>query len=760
MRNISSFLLALALLSGLAAAQAELPIDQLFLYKNGMAYVVRNGQISQPITLSFHRDDLNDILKNLIAWNPQTGVPYPLGYSTAIPGDRLLQRFPFDLRGGGLAAFLYQMKGAELQISLGNRNVTGKLLGVEAADRGGRPQEQFTDNRVTLLAGDGQMRNFWLSEVDVLRFQDSQLNQQMQDYLQIVRETSGQTGADVTIQPTPGSGPIRVAYVQQFPVWKTSYRLELGQTDRLQGWVQIDNPTGEAWQDVELTLVSGSPVSFVMDLYPPLYASRQRVPVPNRQVVGPVAYEGAVQTGRTPTEPNTIYGTIRDESGVELPGVSVEASSTRGGVDREASTDFSGYYQVASLEPGTYQLQFSLPGFSIVRQRASLPPGGKVRVDAVLPLGTVSEVVELESVGKSSLGRFAAEESMAMAAPAAPPPPAPRLQLAEAESAQVEDYFEYRFPFPVTLQHRDSALLPFLSREIEAETVSVFNSANHATHPYNSVRLENSSGVPLEPGPVTVFQEGRYAGEAVLEYLNRGAQGLISYGLDYETAIASRSSMRPEEVVRLIIQSGVARFFKESLKTTDYQLKSSAQRPKSIIIEHPLDPSLTLKSPDPKETTPSFYRFQVELQPNQEIQFPVQEIVSSQSSLALRRLDRREFLVYFSNLNLPADLKAKLEEIVQATTELNQLQQERNGLQRRYDLVSTDQTRIRENLSALGKTSGEKQLTDRYIRQLQAQEDELDRLKQQREELQGRIQEKEAELDRLLARLSFEGDLK
>ncbi len=111
MKTCVCLLLTFSLVTVLGA-QPALPIDELYLYKNGMAYVVRNGEITEPLTLSFHRDDFNDVLKNLIAFNPRTGVPYPLGYTTAIPGRRLLERFPFDLRLGGIAYFLERMKGA------------------------------------------------------------------------------------------------------------------------------------------------------------------------------------------------------------------------------------------------------------------------------------------------------------------------------------------------------------------------------------------------------------------------------------------------------------------------------------------------------------------------------------------------------------------------------------------------------------------------------------------------------------------------
>ena len=44
-----------------------------------------------------------------------------------------------------------------------------------------------------------------------------------------------------------------------------------------------------------------------------------------------------------------------------------------------------------------------------------------------------------------------------------------------AEATQFEDCFEYKFPFPVQLASRQSALLPFLQKTLNVERLSIFN---------------------------------------------------------------------------------------------------------------------------------------------------------------------------------------------------------------------------------------------------------------------------------------------
>src|SRR6266498_2817135 len=67
----------------------------------------------------------------------------------------------------------------------------------------------------------------------------------------------------------------------------------------------------------------------------------------------------------------TLTGTVRDQSGGVLPGVSVEASSPALIEKlRTAVTDSAGQYRVTGLNPGTYSLTFRLQGFNVVKRES------------------------------------------------------------------------------------------------------------------------------------------------------------------------------------------------------------------------------------------------------------------------------------------------------------------------------------------------------------------------------------------------------
>jgi hypothetical protein len=101
-------------------------------------------------------------------------------------------------------------------------------------------------------------------------------------------------------QHRSGKRGVRVGYVTECPIWKTSYRLALdrehkdGKAD-FQGWAIVENTTDEDWNNVSLGLVSGRPISFQMDLYQPLYVPRPIVEPELFASLRPQTYSGDLE---------------------------------------------------------------------------------------------------------------------------------------------------------------------------------------------------------------------------------------------------------------------------------------------------------------------------------------------------------------------------------------------------------------------------------------------------------------------------------
>ena len=91
----------------------------------------------------------------------------------------------------------------------------------------------------------------------------------------------------------------------------------------------------------------------------------------------------------------TLTGTVRDESGAVLPGVTVDASSPALIEKvRTAVTDGAGQYRVTGLNPGTYSLTFRLPGFNIVkREGIELSGTATLTIPIEMRVGALEETI-------------------------------------------------------------------------------------------------------------------------------------------------------------------------------------------------------------------------------------------------------------------------------------------------------------------------------------------------------------------------------
>ena len=89
----------------------------------------------------------------------------------------------------------------------------------------------------------------------------------------------------------------------------------------------------------------------------------------------------------------TISGTIEDESGGVLPGVTVTATNTGTGGARTAVSDGQGRYRITSLPVGSYAVRGVLPGFTGDAATVTVAAGGSAMVDMSLTIAPLAETV-------------------------------------------------------------------------------------------------------------------------------------------------------------------------------------------------------------------------------------------------------------------------------------------------------------------------------------------------------------------------------
>jgi len=289
----------LCILFPLLATAADLPIRDVVLYKHGVGYYSRAGELGagETATLAFKASDMNDVLKSLTITDASGAPIAGIRYDASEPVEQRLADFPFEVaKGASLAAFLDQMKGARLELG----PVAGAIVSARVTQSGDatRPTEREV---VVLLTDAGDIRSFDLSTVPAVRLSDPKLQAMLRDYLTIASGARSRDRRNVFIDASKqGARRVTASYMTPSAVWKSSYRLIFGATGdpTLEGWAIVDNTSGDDWTNVNLSVVSGRPISFITQLYEPKYVDRPFAELAENRPVGPQVFEGDVAADR------------------------------------------------------------------------------------------------------------------------------------------------------------------------------------------------------------------------------------------------------------------------------------------------------------------------------------------------------------------------------------------------------------------------------------------------------------------------------
>ena len=264
-----------------SATRTVVPVKRVVLFSSGVGYYEHDGIVRGDVAteLRFKADQINDVLKSLVFQDRDGGHVNAVTYPSQTPLSRTLKSFQVDITSNpSLADLLNQLRGARVSVQAPTERLTGTILGVETRRKAASAGEPIAVPTLDLFTG-GTIRAIELPSVTGLSLEDPQLEDELTKALAALAQARDQDKKPVTIDFTgTGDRRVRIGYVVEAPVWKTSYRLLLGEKHhQLQGWAIVENQTESDWNNVSLSLVSGRPLSFVMDLYQPLYATRPTV---------------------------------------------------------------------------------------------------------------------------------------------------------------------------------------------------------------------------------------------------------------------------------------------------------------------------------------------------------------------------------------------------------------------------------------------------------------------------------------------------
>lgn len=633
-----------------ADAQTDVPVKQVVLFSSGVGYFEHFGTVNAnaDTVLRFKTEQINDILKSLVLEDLDGGKVAAVNYASQGPITRTLRSFQIDLTTNPpLAELLNQLRGAQVSIaqSQGLPQLEGTVLGVEKQQRalGDAGHTQLQDVWVVNLVNDSGIQPVELDKLAGVKIQDPELRKELASALAALAQSRDKDKKPVEIHFNGnGDRRVRIGYVVETPVWKTSYRLILpskGEDSKhaaLQGWAIVENQTDSDWKDVQLSLVSGRPISFIEDLYQPLYVPRP--------VVQP-----------------ELYASLRPQTYAE--GLAEKE------VDRMSVLSAT----AAALPPVSQPMQRQMG------RRAAGAAG------------------EFRGAGLATNGL--ADNEMAKAIN----PTASVSSIASA--AKVGELFQYTVG-SVSIARQQSAMLPIVTDSVEAEKLSIYNQSVLPNNPLLGARLKNSSGKFLMQGPITVLADGAYAGDANIDDLPPGQQRLISYGIDQEITVRVDGGGQTSSLLTGKIVKGVLDLTYKQVLTQDYTAEDKADAAKSLLIESPRHPGWNLVEPKAaSETTDTLYRFQAKLDPHKPAKLTVKEDHTELQEISILPLDVDAITIYVRAGQIPQNVRDALTKAAQMKNALVDTQRQIQDRQQKIAEITQEQSRIRANMNAVNSNS-------------------------------------------------------
>ncbi len=628
-----------------AAGADALPLEKVVLFTSGVGFFQHAGQVTgdTSVEMKFAADDVNDLLKSMVLEDLGGGTVSTVSYASRDPITKTLGTFAVNLTDNpSLGQILGRLRGEKIEVDAATP-ATGTIVGVEKRTVPAGENKTVEKEFITLLTADG-LKTLALDTITRIKLVDPRLQAELEKALAVLALGHDNDKKGVKLEfRGQGERKVRVGYVQESPLWKTSYRLVVDdaaagdkkQMALLQGWAIVENTTDQDWKDVRMELVSGRPISFRMDLYQPLY-------VPRPQVM-PELYASLMPQ---------LYGqSLADAERQFEKAAAAEGRGEEGARKRRmAARD-----QLAAGAPG------GAPG------RMAEGAAGKSGPGDNLSIATIQSV---------------------------------------AAGANLGELFRYAIEKPVTIERQRSAMLPIVGEKVEAEKIAIYDERVLAKHPLSGLRLVNSTKLNLMQGPVTVFEAGAYAGDARIEDMAPGSERLVSYAIDLDVEVNPRMEQAAEEIVSVKIAKGTLIATRKYARKKVFEIKNSGDKPVKLLVEHPRDGGWNLVAPkEPAETTRDRYRFAVVAEPGKPVKLDVAEERPDVQHVALTNVDDNLILFYSrAKVTSPA-VKEALEQVIAKKRAIEAIVRARQEKEREIQVVEQEQNRIRQNMAQLDRTN-------------------------------------------------------
>lgn len=688
----------------------QLPITKVVLFSSGVGFFEREGEVegNTRIDLTFPVDNINDLLKSMVLQDLGGGHISAVSYDSRDPIEKTLRSFAINLTDNpGFGAILQQARGEKVEVVLQQTAVTqpgiltGVIMGTEKQRQAAGKDAVVEVELVNLWCADG-MRSVKLADIQRVRFLNPIIDNELKRALETLALSHDTQKKAVSLNfAGEGKRPVRVSYVVESPIWKTSYRMVIdkeGKKAFLQGWAVVENTSDEDWNNVRMALVSGRPISFQMDLYQPLYVPRPVVEPELFASLRPPTYSGAMEKGD---------GVFALQQGQAAPGAP-------GGAGFGGASESAAKAAAPSLRRATETLE---------RQTQALGRGGADR-------------------GRNANAQ--ADKDLRLDAGVA----------SAATAMEMGDFFQYFIETPVSLPRQKSAMLPIVNQTIEGLKVSIYNQSVHPKFPLHGLKFKNTTGLHLMQGPITVFDGSNYAGDARIQDLQPNEERLLSYAIDLGVEVEPVVKHDPQRLTAVKVFKGILHATNKIRESKTYNIKNRTDQERRLILEHPYRQDFKLITPEKyAERSRDVYRFEMLVEAGKSASTEIVEERDIVQQIALTNADDQT-IRFFLNSTIASDkVKEALAKALELKSKWAATQRDIAELNRQYNEINQDQQRLRANLKELPPTA---EAYKRYLQKFDQQETEIEKIQASLKELRAKEDRERREYEQYLFALNVE----
>lgn len=325
---------------------------------------------------------------------------------------------------------------------------------------------------------------------------------------------------------------------------------------------------------------------------------------------------------------------------------------------------------------------------------------------------------------------------------------------------EVGDLFEYGVDRPVTVHRNQSALVPILHKPFEGRRVLLYNRSTREKNPMDCIELKNTTGLTLEGGPVTVSEDERYVGEAMLDTMKPDDRRFVPYAVELGCVVSVEDRTEDGPVFRAVVNRGtlVVEYF--HVRKTKYLVRNKATRAQVLYVEHPRTGWELMKdAPEPAETTDGFWRFKRELAASAQDELTVVERTRGQRQYLISNVGLEEVTYFVSSRYIDRQVADALREVVALRERVTALALDEQRLSAEREQLFKDQERIRANIESLKSGASQRELAERFVGKLNEQEDRLEVIGRELARLMKERQAAQEELNRRIQSISYSAEL-